>query len=188
MYKNNMTGYKRRMKNGFCCILDWMSSNWNDQITTIMSPLNPQTLLSALSLTTLARTACLPGKTCKAYPGSPDWPSRDQWIQLNGTIEGRLLQPLPPGAVCHEGWPTYSADQCPVTAANWSVYEFHTENPISIMWDHYANFTCLPDPERPCSVSGYPAFVVNATTAEHVKAGVDFGEFSECVGGVLHTD
>lgn len=135
-----------------------------------------QSVLSALYLTSLVQGGCIPGKTCKAYPGSPDWPSRDQWIHLNGTIEGRLLQPTPPGAACHTGWPTYDAGQCPATSANWSVYEFHTENPISIMWDHYSNFTCLPDPEAPCSVNGYPAYVVNATTPEHVKAGVDFGE------------
>jgi hypothetical protein len=50
------------------------------------------------------------------------------------------------------------------------------------MWDNWANFTCFPDPELPCGVGGYPAYVVNATTAEHVKAGVDFGEHTEQAG------
>ena len=59
----------------------------------------------------------------------------------------------------------------------WSSYAWHAEDPVSVMWNNWANFTCLPDPEMPCGgVGGYPAYVVNATRAEHVKAGVDFGE------------
>jgi hypothetical protein len=44
------------------------------------------------------------------------------------------------------------------------------------MWDNFANWTCLPDPNAPCTGKGYPAYVINATTTEHVKAGVDFGK------------
>ncbi|KAM0323137.1 hypothetical protein ACHAQA_008987 [Verticillium albo-atrum] len=42
------------------------------------------------------------------------------------------------------------------------------------MWDNFSNDTCLPNPAYPCSPDGYPPYVVNATTAEHVKLGVDF--------------
>ncbi|KAK7408473.1 hypothetical protein QQX98_009340 [Neonectria punicea] len=44
------------------------------------------------------------------------------------------------------------------------------------MWDQFTNDTCLPKEEFPCSARGYPAYVVNATTPEHVKLGIDFGE------------
>jgi hypothetical protein len=47
---------------------------------------------------------------------------------------------------------------------------------VSVMGDVWANWTCLPDPDLPCSASGYPSYVVNASTAEHVKAGIDFGK------------
>lgn len=44
------------------------------------------------------------------------------------------------------------------------------------MWDQFTNDTCLPDGEFPCSADGYPAYVINVTTTEHVKLGIDFGE------------
>ncbi|KAK5999244.1 VAO-type flavoprotein oxidase [Cladobotryum mycophilum] len=133
-------------------------------------------LLPLACLAHLASAYCAPNQNsnCKAYPGSPDWPPSETWAQLNKTLGGRLLHPAPPGAVCHPGQPTYSPGQCPNVAKGWKVYEFHAENPISVMWDQFANYTCLPDKDAPCSGAGYPAFVVNASTAEHVKIGVDF--------------
>lgn len=44
------------------------------------------------------------------------------------------------------------------------------------VWNQFANDTCLPDPGSPCSAAGYPAYVVNATSTEDVKAAVDFGK------------
>ncbi|KAI8669916.1 hypothetical protein LRP88_01637 [Fusarium phalaenopsidis] len=133
-----------------------------------------QSILSALSLLPSSQGSYLPEKSCKAYPGSHDWPSHQTWSRLNESLAGRLLAPPPPGAVCHPGWPTYDRDTCPQVQKNWSVYEFHADNPISVMWDHYTNWTCLPNETYPCSASGYPAYVVNATKPEHVKLGIDF--------------
>ena len=45
------------------------------------------------------------------------------------------------------------------------------------MSQEFNNDTCLPEPSYPCSGAGYPAFVINATSSEHVKMGVDFGMF-----------
>ncbi|KAI9151986.1 FAD-binding, type 2 [Paramyrothecium foliicola] len=45
---------------------------------------------------------------------------------------------------------------------------------MSVMWNQYTNDSCLPNPLYPCSDKGYPAFVLNASTSEHVKLGVDF--------------
>lgn len=44
------------------------------------------------------------------------------------------------------------------------------------MWQQYNNDTCLDDPNTPCSARGYPAYVINATTAVDVKRGLDFGK------------
>lgn len=112
---------------------------------------------------------------CKAVPGNPDWPSPDIWKALNESIGGRLLQPTPLGAVCHPGQASYSAAQCPVVQAAWFAEPLHSEDPVSAYWSNWSRDTCLPDPRAPCSAAGYPVYVVNATTAEHVKAGVDFG-------------
>ncbi|KAI8214680.1 FAD-linked oxidoreductase ZEB1 [Colletotrichum sp. SAR 10_77] len=97
------------------------------------------------------------------------------WAALNESLGGRLLQPAAPGAVCHPGEPTYDAGRCADVRAGWSRFDFHKADPVSVMWDNWSNDTCLPDAAYLCRADGYSAFVVNATTPEHVKFGVDFG-------------
>ncbi|KAI0397651.1 FAD-binding domain-containing protein [Xylariaceae sp. FL0594] len=112
---------------------------------------------------------------CKAFPGTPTWPSQDTWANFNHSLGGRLIRPVaPPGAVCHPGQPTYNPEICASVTEAWSTTVFHQENPVSNMWQQFNNDTCLIDPNTPCSPDGYPAYVVNATTAQHVKQGLDF--------------
>ncbi|KAL7916572.1 FAD-binding domain-containing protein [Trichoderma velutinum] len=115
-----------------------------------------------------------PPESCKSYPGTSSWPRANTWAALNQTLNGRLMQPPPPGAVCHPGQSTYNASECSQVAEEWTTYDFHMRNPISVMWDNFSNFTCLPDGNTPCSPAGYPAYVVNASTAEHVKIAINF--------------
>lgn len=122
------------------------------------------------------------GSNCKASPGSPAWPSAAAWATLNETLGGQLITPAPPGGVCHRGAPNYDADACPAVREGWKTYAFHAADPVSTMWDNWNNYTCLPSPANgTCSGHGYPAFVVNATSAEHVQEGVNFGELFYCV-------
>lgn len=116
---------------------------------------------------------------CKAVPGTPDWPSPQDWARLNESLAGALLQPPPPGAVCHPGQGAYNATECPRVRAAWSTYEFHQADPVSVDWNNWANDSCLPQEGAPCSPGGYPVFVVNASTARHVQLGVAFGETGE---------
>jgi hypothetical protein len=111
---------------------------------------------------------------CKASLSSSDWPSLAQWTALNTSVSGRLLRPLPPGAVCHPDQPTYNATDCSIALNGWYSDLFHTENPISSAWDNWNNDSCLPTLPSPCSGNGYPVYVINATCKEDVKAGVDF--------------
>ncbi|KXJ94189.1 hypothetical protein Micbo1qcDRAFT_187915 [Microdochium bolleyi] len=120
-----------------------------------------------------------PRDHCKAYPGDRSWPSDAAWAALNGTSGGRLIRPVPPGAVCHRpagggGGTGPGAAQCAAVAAQWRTQLFHAADPVSPMWNHFANDTCLPDPDAPCSPAGYPAYVLNADSAAVVKLGVDF--------------
>lgn len=137
-----------------------------------MIPSKPLLALCALTLT----SASCPSKDCKAFPGSPDWPSDSEWTRLNNDIDGQLLNPELPGGVCHEGQPNYDGDQCSVIAEAWTTFEFHVADPFSLMMNQFSNFTCLPDPQFHCSGQGYPSYVANVTTAKHVKAAVDFGK------------
>jgi hypothetical protein len=116
-----------------------------------------------------------PPLACRAIPGGADWPAPNIWAQLNETTGGRLMKPSPPGAVCHTSQPTFDAGQCYAVAWGWSDEFFHARDPVSAYWDNWNNDTCLPDPLYPCSAAGYPTYVINATTPDHIKAGIVFG-------------
>jgi len=117
-----------------------------------------------------------PQPACRAAPGSADWPTPRQWAGLNETLDGRLLVPTPPGAICHPGWETYNPDQCPAVQAAWQTYAFQDASLVSTYQNQFSNDTCLPDRKLPCSAAGYPNYVINATCAEHVKIGLLFGK------------
>jgi hypothetical protein len=134
-----------------------------------------QKLFSTFSLLCLPATGGdWPWPSCKATPNTNTWPNALEWNSLNQTLSGRLLQPPPPGAVCHPGQPTYNALACPAVQAGWLTSSFHADNPVSSIVNNWNNDTCLPVETDPCSGKGYPVFVVNATCAEDVKKGVDF--------------
>jgi len=38
---------------------------------------------------------------CKSVPGYPGWPLPSEWASFNQSVFGALLQPPPPGGVCH---------------------------------------------------------------------------------------
>ena len=135
-----------------------------------------QLLASAALFSTADGVSTDSHSSCKAVPGTRDWPSTQDWARLNEAVGGRLLQPPPPGAVCHAGQETYNATECPAVRAAWSTYEFHQANPISMDWNQWTNDSCLPQEGAPCSGQGYPVYVINATTAQHVQQGVKFGE------------
>ncbi|KAI0859011.1 FAD-binding domain-containing protein [Xylaria cubensis] len=112
---------------------------------------------------------------CKAFPGTSAWPSQESWAKFNQSTGGKLIKPgSPPGAVCHPGEPTFNPDECTIVTAAWRTYDFHQNDPVSNMWQQFNNDTCLVDPSAPCSGAGYPAYVVNATTAMDVKLSFDF--------------
>lgn len=148
-------------------------------ILSILSWLTPLALAGALP-----RSSSLTSPTCKAFPGTPSWPSIDTWTRLNETLHGQLLRPDLPGGVCHPEQPNFDEEKCKDVGAGgevgkglWSSHDWHTADPLSSQWDNWSNWTCLPRPEAPCSRDGYPAYVVNASTAEHVAAAVNFGVF-----------
>jgi hypothetical protein len=111
---------------------------------------------------------------CKTTPGSKSWPNEHEWAKLNRTMSGRLIKPSPPGAVCHPSQPTFNALACPAVEAGWLTTQWHADDPVSVPENNWNNDTCLPVPTYPCSSEGYPIYVVNATSSEDVKNGVDF--------------
>ncbi|ETN36544.1 uncharacterized protein HMPREF1541_08822 [Cyphellophora europaea CBS 101466] len=128
------------------------------------------TLLTAVLATLLPLSTSTP-QHCKPMPNTPNWPSPTAWQTLNNTLNGHLLSPPPPGAVCHPTHPLYNNASCTALLTSWTSSDFHARNPIT---SDYNDDTCRPDPTRPCSRDGYPAYTVNATEAAHVAAAVRF--------------
>jgi hypothetical protein len=111
---------------------------------------------------------------CKSSPGSKGWPTDSEWSAFNNTLSGQLIKPVPPGAVCHPNQPTFNLAACPAVQSGWLKTTWHADNPVSVPENNWTNDTCLPIPGAPCSGEGYPIYVVNATSADDVKRGVDF--------------
>ncbi|KAI1818957.1 FAD-binding domain-containing protein [Xylaria intraflava] len=148
-------------------------------IITKMKALTYQSFLAALLALGRGSAAWLEAQSddgsCKSFPGTASWPSEQTWASFNQSTGGKLINSgPPPGAVCHPDQPNWDPDQCAIVTAAWSTYEFHQRNPVSNMWQQYNNDTCLVDPDTPCSSAGYPAYVVNATTAMDVKLSLEF--------------
>ncbi|KAH8885838.1 FAD-binding domain-containing protein [Thozetella sp. PMI_491] len=135
-----------------------------------MAPIN---LTTAILLFT-ALVGTVDSRACRAVPGSIDWPSQSTWKALNDSLGGRLLKPQPPGAVCHRSEPTYNTTACAALQTAWTKYDIHLADPVSTMWSQFSNDTCLPRDGLPCGPEGYPVYVVNASSAHHVKLGMDF--------------
>lgn len=154
--------------------------------TLSILPLLPSLSLSfSIPFTFASSSSSSSTSSCKTYPNTPSWPSQSQWSSLNDTLQGRLIKPVPPGGVCHPEQPNYDEATCREIAGEseggegpglWRSYDWHAEDPVSMQYDNWANWTCLPDVDAPCSGQGYPAYVVNASTVEHVQAGVNFGK------------
>jgi hypothetical protein len=119
--------------------------------------------------------------SCKPVPGDLDWPSDDAWANLNKTVSGRLLRPVPPGAVCHQAQPfvPYDVGKCRAVQAAWTDWNFHTEDLVSTGKTNWSNDTCLPFEGFPCDTVDYPTYVINATSTADVQAGVLFGAVSQ---------
>lgn len=130
-----------------------------------------------LPLCTLAALASATGSSpyCKPRPGDSAWPDADAWRTLNASINGNLLAPLPPGAVCHIGWPQYNNESCSMLSVQWTNTSFQAVSPVGV---DYNDETCPPTSDSSCSTTGYPEYVVVARTAQDVQEGVKFANDS----------
>ena len=62
---------------------------------------------------------------CKAYPGTPEWPSDVTWKVLDLLVGGRLSKTIPLAAPCFDSWPTVrDNDTCAYINASWRTPRF----------------------------------------------------------------
>ena len=116
-----------------------------------------------------------PRSSCRAFPGSDDWPSRCDWARLNTALQGRLLHPDPPAAVCYEG-ENHDEDACRELVLRAGDTHFYIDDPLSVLSQWPQGSTCLPDldPAGNCTRGGFPEYVVNATRVADVQVAVNF--------------
>ncbi|KAK0649854.1 hypothetical protein B0T16DRAFT_457225 [Cercophora newfieldiana] len=112
---------------------------------------------------------------CRAWPGSQDWPTQNEWRQFNVSLGGALLRPEPPAYACHEG-ARYDVAQC-----SWLVREagrtsFWIDNPLAILTPWPQGNTCSAslNSTGPCTRGGFPEYVVRASSVKQVQAAVNF--------------
>jgi hypothetical protein len=113
---------------------------------------------------------------CKTSPQSSSWPSESEWNALNSTLGGQLLRPLAPAAPCHPSQANYNPTVCESIKTSFVKPDWHAQNPTSNLFQNWNDFSCSLNATEPCSVAGYPLYVVNATTPEHIRLAVEFAK------------
>ncbi|KAK3361327.1 hypothetical protein B0T24DRAFT_585916 [Lasiosphaeria ovina] len=116
------------------------------------------------------------GPRCRVGPGDAAWPAAAEWARFNGTLGGALLKPLPPGAACYPGSPSYSAAQCQFLLTTAPLTRFYPEDPLTVLTAWAEGNTCEATwfPTGNCTQGGYPVYVVNASTVRHIQLAVNF--------------
>jgi hypothetical protein len=54
---------------------------------------------------------------CRYLPGDHEWPTQQEWDELNKTVHGQLIATIPLGSACHD--PTYNATECSYLQKEW---------------------------------------------------------------------
>ncbi|KAK2666886.1 FAD-binding, type PCMH, subdomain 2 [Fusarium oxysporum f. sp. vasinfectum] len=129
-------------------------------------------LVYAFAFLGSALTSATPA--CKLSPSDNNWPSVEEWGELNRTIGGALLKTHPAASSCYKGNPLDSPLSCRTVEGNWTAATLHAALPESIASPLYANNSCLPpgadgyNATRGCHLGGYPNHIVNATDDEQI--------------------
>lgn len=67
----------------------------------------------------------IPRPRCKAYPGTPEWPSDLVWKQFDTLLGGRLVKTVPLAAPCFNSWPQVKDEaRCAVVKSRWGTPRF----------------------------------------------------------------
>ncbi|KAK0710465.1 hypothetical protein B0T21DRAFT_416018 [Apiosordaria backusii] len=119
------------------------------------------------------------GPRCKIGPQDAAWPTIDEWGQLNTTLGGKLLRPIPAPVVCYPG-PNYNVGACEFLAGGAARRtRFWLDDPLSVLSPWTQGNTCIlsanvSGPTRSCTQGGFPEYVVNATSVKDIQLAVNF--------------
>ena len=62
---------------------------------------------------------------CKAYPGTPEWPSETAWKAFDQLLGGTLIKTIPLAAPCFRSWPSVQDNAtCAQIKSKWGNFRF----------------------------------------------------------------
>ncbi|KAF7943953.1 hypothetical protein EAE96_010367 [Botrytis aclada] len=116
---------------------------------------------------------------CRALPGDQSWPSAAEWINLNNTVNGRLIATVPIASPCHD--PSYNETECAYLQANWANPSLHWNSSSSSIAPYFAtlgNQSCDPfsSEQSPCRLGNLVNYVVNVSISNDAVAAVLFAK------------
>ncbi|EFJ04337.1 hypothetical protein SELMODRAFT_432509 [Selaginella moellendorffii] len=102
------------------------------------------------------------------------WPDPSAWDTFNSSIDGRLIEVLPPATPCHES--DFDEQPCEIVREKWSSPFWRSDQPQSSNWEASGNQSCLisSPPNSSFSQGSVPVYSVNASTPSHVQTVVKF--------------
>jgi len=115
--------------------------------------------------------------SCRCFPGDKCWPTSDEWVAFNRTINGKLIATIPIASICHyDILAAYDPEGCQLLRDNWLIPETHYTSSSSIMAQFFANNSCDPfsEPSAQCVLGTYVQYAVNATGKEDYQKTMAF--------------
>lgn len=111
-------------------------------------------------------------------PADDCWPSTSSWSTLNATVDGRLIHNQPIARPCYQG-ADYDAARCQEISADWADERWFSQFPTGYSYPTIEtcpiiNATLGPGRYPQCDLGNYPVYTVNASSTEHVAAGIRF--------------
>ena len=123
-------------------------------------------LLFLHALTLYSSLALGAPQYCKPVPGSPHWPAAIEWQNLNETINGHLVSPVPPGSVCQPTAPDFNNASCAQVIEDWGSSDWHAKNPFTSDYSEYLS----PDFDDESPAFGWQAGRFSGLIANHISA------------------
>lgn len=118
---------------------------------------------------------------CHSFPGDADWPSEQQWQNLNQSVEGRLIAGRPLASVCYGSEADGAA--CADVRDEWLNVTTYDPDPVAIMSIKFLNNSCSPfiqtatgtEPDvSACSQGNLPSYAINVSSAADIVTGIKF--------------
>lgn len=101
------------------------------------------------------------------------WPNSAAWQTFNQSVNGRLITVQPPAAYCSGNPP--NMDLCNATLTQWANSIWRSDQVGAMQSPNWENASCTENLSSVvCTQGSVPRLAVDATTAEHVQAAVNF--------------